>query len=59
MEVPRLKVLENTVLRRILGPKEKEVTGEWRTLHKEEFNDLYTCSGDHIEKNQMGGACST
>jgi hypothetical protein len=30
------------VLRRILGPKRDEVTGEWRKLH-EELNDLY-CS---------------
>jgi hypothetical protein len=31
------------VLRRILGPKRDEVTGEWRKLHNEELNDLY-CS---------------
>jgi len=29
------------VLRRIFGPKRDEVTGEWRKLHNEEFNDLY------------------
>ena len=39
----RLRVLENRVLRRILGPKGDEVTGEWRKLHNEELNDLY-CS---------------
>jgi hypothetical protein len=38
----RLKVLENRVLRRIFGPKRDEVTGEWKTLHKEELNDLYS-----------------
>ena len=27
-------------LRRIFGPKRDEVTGEWRTLHNEEINDL-------------------
>jgi hypothetical protein len=27
---------------RILGPKRDEVTGEWRKLHTEELNDLYT-----------------
>jgi len=37
----RLKVFENRVLRRIFGPKRDEVTGEWRKLHIEEFNDLY------------------
>jgi len=30
------------VLRRILGPKRDEVTGEWRKLHNEELNDLYS-----------------
>jgi len=31
------------MLRRILGLKRDEVTGEWRKLHNEELNDLY-CS---------------
>jgi len=35
-------VFENTVLRRIFGPKMDEVTGEWRKLHNEEFSDLYS-----------------
>jgi hypothetical protein len=30
------------VLRRIFGPKRDEVTVEWRRLHKEELNDLYS-----------------
>jgi len=38
----RLRVFENMVLRRVFGPKKDEVTGEWRKLHKEELNDLYT-----------------
>jgi hypothetical protein len=45
----RLKVFENRVLRRIFGPKRDEVTGEWRKLHNEELNDLYSSpifSGD-------------
>jgi len=40
---PRLRVIENRVLRRIFGPKRDEITGEWRKLHNEELNDLY-CS---------------
>jgi hypothetical protein len=35
-------VFENRVLRRIFGPKRDEVIGEWRRLHNEEFNDLYS-----------------
>ena len=37
-----LRVFENRVLRRIFGPKRDEVTGEWRKLHNEELNNLYT-----------------
>jgi len=38
----RLRVLENRVLRGIFGPKRDEVTREWRKLHNEELNDLYS-----------------
>ena len=38
----RLRVFENTVLRRVFGPKRDEVTREWRKLHNEEVNDLYS-----------------
>jgi hypothetical protein len=31
-----------SVLRRIFGPRMGEVTGEWRRLHNEELNDLYS-----------------
>ena len=30
------------MLRRIFGSKRDEVTGEWRKLHNEELNDLYS-----------------
>ena len=46
-EESRLKLFENRVLRRIFGPKRDEITGEWRRLHNEEFNDLY-CSPNII-----------
>jgi hypothetical protein len=38
----RLRVFENRVLRRIFGPKRDKVTGDWRTLHNEEFRNLYS-----------------
>jgi hypothetical protein len=38
----RLRVFENRVLTRIFGPKRDDVTGEWRRLHNEELNDLYS-----------------
>ena len=37
-----MKSLENMVLRRIFGARRDDVTGEWRRLHKEELNDLYS-----------------
>jgi len=41
-EERRLRVFENRVLRRIFGPKRDEVTGQWRKLHNEELNNLYS-----------------
>jgi hypothetical protein len=41
-EEHRLRVFENTVLRRIFGPKRDEVTGGWRKLHNEELHNLYS-----------------
>jgi hypothetical protein len=34
-EERRLRAFENMVLRKTVGPKGEEVTGEWRRLHKE------------------------
>jgi hypothetical protein len=41
-EERRLRVFENRVLRRIFGHNRDEVTGEWRKLHNEKLNDLYS-----------------
>jgi len=41
-EERRLRLFENRVLRRIFEPKRDEVTGEWRKLHNDELNDLYS-----------------
>jgi len=41
-EERNLRVFENMVLRRIFGPKRDEVTGEWRRLHNEKLNYLYS-----------------
>jgi hypothetical protein len=41
-EEHRLRVFDSRVLRRIFGPKRDEVTGDWRRLHNEELNDLYS-----------------
>ena len=30
------------VLRKVFGSKRDEVTGQWRKLHNEELNDLYS-----------------
>jgi hypothetical protein len=41
-EERRLKVFENRVLRRIFVLKRAKVAREWRKLHNEELNDLYS-----------------
>ena len=35
-------MFENRVLRKIFGSMRDEVAGEWRKLHNEELNDLYS-----------------
>jgi len=37
-----VRVFESGVLKRIFGHKRDEVTVEWRKLHNEELNDLYS-----------------
>ena len=59
-EERRLRMFENRVLWRIFGPKRHEVTREWRKLHNEwSVRLIQYCSGDKIEKSEMGGACNT
>jgi len=41
-EERKLTVFENMVLRRIFEPRRDKVMGEWRRLHNEELNDLYS-----------------
>jgi hypothetical protein len=51
-EEHRLRVFENRALRRIFGPKRDEVTGEWRRLHNEELNDLYSSPNIRVIKSR-------
>jgi len=45
-----------------LEPEKVLVIEEWRKLHNEELNNLYSStniySGHQNQKNEMGGACS-
>jgi hypothetical protein len=42
MDEHRLRANENRALRRILGFKTDEVTGEWRELRDEELHNVYS-----------------
>jgi hypothetical protein len=53
-EEHRLRVFENRVLRRIFGPKRKEVAGDWRSLHDEKLHNLYA-SPNIIRITSPGG----
>jgi hypothetical protein len=54
-EEHRLRVFENSVLRRIFGPKIQEVTEEWRKLNNEKIHILYSSPNiiRHIKSNRM------
>jgi hypothetical protein len=52
-EERRLRVFEKIVLRRIFGPERDKATGEWRKLHNEELNDLY--SSPHVVRMIKSG----
>jgi hypothetical protein len=56
-----LRMSENTMLRRIFGPKRDEVIGGWRKLHNEELHNLYSPPNIirmiKIKEDQMDGAC--
>jgi hypothetical protein len=41
-EKHRPRVFENSVLRKIFGPKRDEVTGHWSKLHSGELHNLYS-----------------
>ena len=41
-EERKLRMFEDMVLRRIFGLRRDEVTVEWRRMHNEELNDLYS-----------------
>ena len=49
---PALRVFENRVLRGIFGPKRNEVIREWRKLHYEELNDLYSSNIIRVIKSR-------
>jgi hypothetical protein len=51
-------VFENRVLRRILGPKRDEVTGDWKKLRNDELHNLYSSPNiiKTIKSRRMRGA---
>ena len=45
-------MFENTVLRRVFGPKRDELTREWGKLHNEEPSDLYSLPNVRVVKSR-------
>ena len=62
-EEHKKRVSENRVFRRIFGYTKDKLTGEWRKLYNDDLDDLQRAQDifrvKKIEKNEMGGACST
>jgi hypothetical protein len=50
------RVFENRVLSKIFGPNRDEVTGEWRRLHNEELNNMYSSPKYYSADKGMCGA---
>jgi hypothetical protein len=57
----RLRVFDNSVLRRIFRRKADEIIGGWRKLHSEEVHNLYSSSNiiRIIKEEETERACST
>jgi hypothetical protein len=52
-EKRRLRVFANTLQKRIFGPNRGEITGEYRKLHNEELNGLYSSQNiDRVIKSR-------
>jgi len=50
-----LGVFQKRVLRRIFGPKRGVVTGEWRKLHKEKLQNLYSSPKYYSNRKESDG----
>jgi uncharacterized protein (DUF433 family) len=53
-----LRVLENWVLRRVIGSRRDEVTTDWTELNNEDLHQIIKYYDDQIEENKMGGTRS-
>jgi hypothetical protein len=42
INIQALMILSKFIVWQVFGPKRDEVTGEWRRLHNEELNNLYS-----------------
>ena len=62
-EEHRLRVFENKVLRKRVGAKKDEITGEWRELHNAKLHALYSSPAIirnlKLKTTEMGGTYST
>jgi hypothetical protein len=66
----KLRVFENRVLRKIIGPKRDGVTGGWRKLYKKQLHNFYSSPSiikiiksrrmrwaGHVARMERRGAC--
>ena len=55
----RLRIINNSLLKKIFGPKREEVRRDWRKLYDEEPRDVYSSSSIILVVTQMSRAGHT
>jgi hypothetical protein len=61
MEERKLRVFENRLPKKIIGPQSYEATGEWRKVRNNELRDLHSSFVIRVKKGEdmIGEVCST
>jgi hypothetical protein len=54
-----LRMFKSRMLRKMFGPTEEVVMGDWRKVHNVELHEYYAPPTDQIQKDEMCGEYGT